>query len=51
MSRKNWSNFLLLLASVNLAFGVMPSNPLKWIDWLALPCCLALGAIARRRMI
>jgi hypothetical protein len=51
MSRKNWSNLFLLLGSVNLALGIMPSNPFKLVDWIALPCCLTLGAIARRRMI
>jgi len=51
MTRKAWSNVFLLLASVNLALGLLPSNPFKIADWIALACCLALGAMARRRMI
>lgn len=51
MSRKNWSNFFILLAAVNLACGVIPGNPARIIDWMALPCCLMLGVLARRRMV
>lgn len=51
MTRKVWSNIFLFLASLNLALGVLPSNPFKVADWIALVCCLALGVMARRRMI
>lgn len=51
MARKSWSNLFIALAAINVALGVMPSNPAKIIDWIALPCCLGFGALARRRMI
>lgn len=51
MNRKNWSNLFIFLAAVDLAVGVLPQNPLRVLDWIALPGFIALGAIARRRMI
>lgn len=51
MSRKNWSNLFILLAAINLACGLIPGNPTRLIDWIALPCCLTLGIVARRRMV
>ena len=51
MSRKSWSNVFLLLASANLAFCVLPNRPFKPVTWIAAPCFLTLGALARRRMI
>ena len=51
MTRKSWSNLFLFLAAVNLAFGVLPSNPVKILDWIGLVCCVALGTVARRRMV
>ena len=51
MSRKSWSNLFILLAALNVAAGVLPANPMKLANWVAIPCCLALGAIARQRMI
>jgi hypothetical protein len=51
MSRKNWSNFFIFVAALNLAVRVLPTNPMKIANWIAIPCCLALGTLARRRMI
>jgi hypothetical protein len=51
MSRKNWSNLLILLAALNGALSTFPGNPLRIANWIAIPCCLALGTLARRRMI
>ena len=51
MSRKNWSNFFIFLAALNLAVSVLPANPMKIANWIAIPCCLAVGTLARRRMI
>lgn len=50
MSRKNWSNLLILLAAANLAIAVLPANRMRLINLIVLGCCLSLGAIARRRM-
>lgn len=51
MSRKNWSNFFIFVAALNLAVSLLPANPIKLANWIAIPCCLALGTLARRRMI
>jgi hypothetical protein len=51
MNRKNWSNFFILVGALNVALGVMPSNPVKIVSWIAVPLCVAMGVIARRRMI
>jgi hypothetical protein len=51
MSRKNWSNFLILLAALNLALTVLPSNGMKLLNLAVMVCCLSLGTIARRRMV
>jgi hypothetical protein len=51
MSRKNWSNLLIFLAALNCAVSILPPNPLRIANWIAIPCCLALGTLARRRMI
>jgi hypothetical protein len=51
MSRKNWSNFFIFVAVLNLAVSVLPTNPMKIANWIAIPCCLAVGTLARRRMI
>jgi Flp pilus assembly pilin Flp len=51
MNRKNWSNLFIFLAALNVTAGVLPANPMKLANWIAIPCCLALGAIARQRMI
>ncbi|MGI8961352.1 MAG: Flp family type IVb pilin [Bryobacteraceae bacterium] len=51
MSRKNWSNLFISLAALNLAVSAVPTNPMKVANWIAIACCLALGTIARRRMI
>jgi hypothetical protein len=51
MSRKNWSNFFIFMAALNLVVSVLPANPVKLANWIAIPCCLALGTLARRRMI
>jgi hypothetical protein len=51
MSRKNWSNLFISLAALNIALSVLPTNPMKIANWIAIPCCLALGVVARRRMI
>jgi hypothetical protein len=50
MSRKNWSNLLILLAALNLAVVVLPSNGMKLLNLIMIVCCLSLGTIARRRM-
>jgi Flp pilus assembly pilin Flp len=51
MSRKNWSNLFISLAVLNVAASLLPTNPVRVANWIAIPCCLALGVIARRRMI
>jgi hypothetical protein len=51
MSRKNWSNFFIFVGVLNLAVSVLPTNPMKIANWIAIPCCLAVGTLARRRMI
>ena len=51
MSRKNWSNFFLLLAAVSLMLGVWPANPAKGLAWITIPGWLALGTVLRRRMV
>ncbi|HXE11415.1 MAG TPA: hypothetical protein VN633_04800 [Bryobacteraceae bacterium] len=50
MSRTAWSNVFVGLAAANLALAFLPQNPLRMLDWIALPACIALGAVARRRM-
>jgi hypothetical protein len=50
MSRKNWSNLFILLAALNLAIVVLPSNNMKLLNLVMMVCCLSLGTIARRRM-
>lgn len=51
MNRKNWSNVFILISALNVALGVLPSNPVKIVNWIALPVFLAMGVMARRRMI
>lgn len=51
MNRKNWSNFFILIGALNVALGVLPSNPLKIVDWIAIPVFLTMGVMARRKMI
>jgi hypothetical protein len=51
MSRKNWSNLFLFLAAVSLMLGVLPSNPVPALAWIAIPVWVALGTISRRRMV
>jgi Flp pilus assembly pilin Flp len=51
MSRKNWSNLFISLAALNVAASALPANPIKLANWVAIPCCVALGTLARRRMI
>jgi hypothetical protein len=51
MSRKNWSNFFIFFAALNVAASVLPGNPIKVASWIAIPFCLAIGTLARRRMI
>ena len=51
MNRKSWSNVFILVSALNLALGVLPSNPLKVVDWVMLPVFLVMAVAARRRMI
>jgi hypothetical protein len=51
MSRKNWSNLLIFIAALNCALSLLPGNPLRIANWIAIPGCLVLGTLARRRMI
>jgi len=51
MARRTWSDLFLLLAAVNLALGLLPRNPFRVVDWLAIPAFLSLGALTRRRML
>lgn len=51
MSRKNWSNLLILLAAANLGIAVLPSNSMRLINLIVLAGSLSLGAVARRRMV
>ncbi|HSU31882.1 MAG TPA: hypothetical protein VLJ11_11665 [Bryobacteraceae bacterium] len=51
MNRKNWSNLFIFMGALNVALGVVPSNPVKIVSWIAVPLCVAMGVIARRRMI
>jgi hypothetical protein len=48
MNGKHWSNLFILLAAMNFAMGLIQSNALKSINWLAIPCFLILGVITRR---
>ena len=43
MSRKNWSNLFLFLAAVSLMLGVLPSNPVPALAWIAIPVWVGLG--------
>jgi hypothetical protein len=51
MSRKSWSNLFIILAVINLILALLPDNPARIIDWIALPCCLVFGALSRRTMV
>jgi len=51
MSRKAWSNCLLLLAAANLALAVTPAIHWRFLYVMLLLLCLTLSIIARRRMI
>jgi len=51
MNRKTWSNIFILIGALNVVLGVLPSNPMKVVDWIAIPVFLAMGVMARRRMI
>jgi hypothetical protein len=51
MARKTWSNLFLFLAAINLGLALVPNNPVRIIDWIAFPCCVTFGALARRRMV
>ena len=51
MNRKNWSNVFILVSAVNLVFGVLPSNPLKIVDWVMVPIFIVMAVAARRKMI
>jgi hypothetical protein len=50
VARKSWSNVFLFFAAVSVMLGVLPGNSMKVWAWIALPCCLALSVVARRRM-
>lgn len=51
MARKSWSNLFLLMGAVNLALALTPRNPVRLVDWIAIPCFLTLAIWVRRRMI
>lgn len=51
MNRKNWSNFFILIGALNVALGFLPNNPVRIVDWIAIPLFLAMGIMARRKMI
>jgi hypothetical protein len=51
MARKSWSNLFLLMGAINLVLGLTPRNPVRLVDWIAIPCFLTLAIWVRRRMI
>lgn len=51
MSRKSWSNLFIVLGVLNVAGSLLPFHAMKIVSWIAIPCCLALATVARRRMI
>jgi hypothetical protein len=51
MTRKRWSNTLLLVAAVNLVLGITPSNRFRILDWVLVGPSIVLAVIARRKMI
>jgi hypothetical protein len=51
MTRTSWSNLFVGLAAINLALAFWPHNPVRALDWIALPAFAAAGFAARRRMV
>lgn len=51
MNRKSWSNVFILVSAVNLVLGILPSNPLKIVDWVMVPIFIVMAVAARRKMI
>ena len=51
MSRKAWSNVLLILAAVNLALTITPNIRMRAVYVSLLLLFLALSVVARRKMI
>jgi hypothetical protein len=51
VTRTSWSNLFVALAVINLALAFLPHNPVKALDWIALPAFAAAGFAARRRMV
>ena len=38
MARKSWSNLFLFMGALNVALALAPRNPVRMIDWIAIPC-------------
>jgi hypothetical protein len=51
MTRTSWSNLFVGLAAINLGLAFWPHNPVRALDWIALPAFAAAGFAARRRMV
>jgi hypothetical protein len=50
MSRKHWSDLLLIAAAISLVLGAILSDYSRLLALLAVPFCLIAGTLARRRM-
>jgi hypothetical protein len=51
VNRRNWSNLFAFLTALNLVLGFWPANPVRVLDWMAVPACLLVSVVARQRMI
>jgi hypothetical protein len=51
VSRKRWSDLLLIAAATNLVLGVILKDYTRLLVLLAVPLCLIAATLARRRMV
>jgi len=51
MTRKGWSNTLLVVAALNFVLGITPSNRFGILDLMLVAPSIVLAVIARRKMI
>lgn len=51
MARKSWSYVFFSAGGANVFLAFVPANPLKLVNWILMPCCLACGLLVRRTMI
>lgn len=50
MARKSWSNVFFSLSILSGTLAILPHNPLKILEGVALMCCLGCGLAMRRPM-